>query len=229
LAQTPQPALVTVPRAGCVPRGWAQPESEAVELFMDRLPDRYVGFGDMDLNVAGTPGEASGDLKCPVPERQATPERTGRCSHERAGGMEAVWRRFAVSRSKRRRASSTAKPGAGCSVSWAAFPNRRASCGWRATRWPQARRVLALSVALVVLDHIQNDLVVSAEVVMDGAIAHRSHRPPFDLGGGSAPHSSGTFFAASPLTSRLRANPRWCAPFVTKSVGVGRALVARRS
>jgi hypothetical protein len=57
---------------------------------MDRLPNGHVGFMDMDLDVACTPGEACGDFECPVPERQATPELPGCCCHERAGRMEKV-------------------------------------------------------------------------------------------------------------------------------------------
>jgi hypothetical protein len=73
--------------------GGLNPRAKTVELFVDRLPDRCAGFVDMDLDVAGTPGEASGDFECPVPERQATPELTGRCCHEGSrgmGGMEKI-------------------------------------------------------------------------------------------------------------------------------------------
>jgi hypothetical protein len=67
LAQTRHPVPGTVSRPRCA-QGWAQPESRGVELFVDRLPDRYVCSVDMDLNGTGTPGEASGDFECPVPE-----------------------------------------------------------------------------------------------------------------------------------------------------------------
>jgi hypothetical protein len=42
---------------------------------------------------------------------------------------------------------------------------------------------LATEIENVVLDQNPNDLVADAEVAIDEAIEHRSHRQPLDLGG----------------------------------------------
>jgi hypothetical protein len=136
-----------------VPRGWAQPESEAVELFMDRLPDRYVGFGDMELNVAGTPGEASGDFEGPgygtsgdsiAALWPAAMSVRAVCGMEKICGEQAQEEKGFVCG----KARGGVAPCLGLPSQIAALH----AVGGRHGDGPEAGRVLALSVVFVVLD-----------------------------------------------------------------------------
>jgi hypothetical protein len=194
----------------------------------------------MDLNVAGSPGQASGDFEDPVLERRATPELTGGCCHERADGMEKIG---CGQPEQEEKGFVCGKAGGGVG------PLRVLGCLPKLPRFMRLvedrvtglRRVLAVSLVFVVLDPMPNDLETPNEDALECPVRNeRRGRSPLArgqkilrLGGDAWPPNRQISRTRLRLKKRCNPEPRFSGLWVTlvacEPSSVTRTIVFRAS